>query len=124
MNNHIMTTYIGRLMDEFVQGGVKEAVVCPGSRSTPLAMLVCPSHIHVHVLVDERSAAFYALGLAKASQKPVLLICTSGTAAANFYPAIVEAHYSRVPLIVLTADRPHELREVSSSSDWISNFIR
>lgn len=80
-----MTTYIGRLMDEFVQGGVQEAVVCPGSRSTPLAMLaLAHQDINVHVLVDERSAAFYALGLAKASQTPVLLICTSGTAAANF----------------------------------------
>ncbi len=111
-------------MDEFVQGGVKEAVVCPGSRSTPLAMLaLAHQDIHVHVLVDERSAAFYALGLAKASQKPVLLICTSGTAAANFYPAIVEAHYSRVPLIVLTADRPHELREVGAPQAIDQQFL-
>ncbi|MBR0603054.1 2-succinyl-5-enolpyruvyl-6-hydroxy-3-cyclohexene-1-carboxylic-acid synthase [Bacillus safensis] len=124
MNNHIMTTYIGRLMDEFVQGGVKEAVVCPGSRSTPLAMLaLAHQDIHVHVLVDERSAAFYALGLAKASQSPVLLICTSGTAAANFYPAVVEAHYSRVPLIVLTADRPHELREVGAPQAIDQQFL-
>ncbi|MCM2991354.1 2-succinyl-5-enolpyruvyl-6-hydroxy-3-cyclohexene-1-carboxylic-acid synthase [Bacillus safensis] len=124
MNNQIMTTYIGRLMDEFVQGGVKEAVVCPGSRSTPLAMLaLAHQDIHVHVLVDERSAAFYALGLAKASQSPVLLICTSGTAAANFYPAIVEAHYSRVPLIVLTADRPHELREVGAPQAIDQQFL-
>lgn len=111
-------------MDEFVQGGVKEAVVCPGSRSTPLAMLaLAHQDIHVHVLVDERSAAFYALGLAKASQSPVLLICTSGTAAANFYPAIVEAHYSRVPLIVLTADRPHELREVGAPQAIDQQFL-
>lgn len=119
-----MTTYIGRLMDEFVQGGVKEAVVCPGSRSTPLAMLaLAHQEINVHVLVDERSAAFYALGLAKANQKPVLLICTSGTAAANFYPAVVEAHYSRVPLIVLTADRPHELREVGAPQAIDQQFL-
>lgn len=119
-----MTTYIGRLMDEFVQGGVKEAVVCPGSRSTPLAMLaLAHQEINVHVLVDERSAAFYALGLAKAHKKPVLLICTSGTAAANFYPAIVEAHYSRVPLIVLTADRPHELREVGAPQAIDQQFL-
>ncbi|KRU15730.1 MULTISPECIES: 2-succinyl-5-enolpyruvyl-6-hydroxy-3-cyclohexene-1-carboxylic-acid synthase [Bacillus] len=124
MNNQIMTTYIGRLMDEFVQGGVQEAVVCPGSRSTPLAMLaLAHQDINVHVLVDERSAAFYALGLAKASQKSVLLICTSGTAAANFYPAIVEAHYSRVPLIVLTADRPHELREVGAPQAIDQQFL-
>ncbi|MEK5008580.1 2-succinyl-5-enolpyruvyl-6-hydroxy-3-cyclohexene-1-carboxylic-acid synthase [Bacillus sp. FSL K6-3312] len=124
MNNQIMTTYIGRLMDEFVQGGVQEAVVCPGSRSTPLAMLaLAHQDINVHVLVDERSASFYALGLAKASQTPVLLICTSGTAAANFYPAIVEAHYSRVPLIVLTADRPHELREVGAPQAIDQQFL-
>lgn len=119
-----MTTYIGRLMDEFVQVGVQETVVCPGSRSTPLAMLaLAHQDINVHVLVDERSAAFYALGLAKASQTPVLLICTSGTAAANFYPAIVEAHYSRVPLIVLTADRPHELREVGAPQAIDQQFL-
>lgn len=62
--------------------------------------------IQVHIQIDERSAGFFALGLAKARQRPVMLICTSGTAAANFYPAVIEAHYSRVPLIVLTADRP------------------
>ncbi|WP_144739764.1 2-succinyl-5-enolpyruvyl-6-hydroxy-3-cyclohexene-1-carboxylic-acid synthase [Bacillus altitudinis] len=124
MNNQIMTRYIGRLMDEFVQSGVKEAVVCPGSRSTPLAMLaLAHQEINVHVLVDERSAAFYALGLAKASQTPVLLICTSGTAAANFYPAVVESHYSRVPLIVLTADRPHELREVGAPQAIDQQFL-
>ncbi|MFS0654451.1 2-succinyl-5-enolpyruvyl-6-hydroxy-3-cyclohexene-1-carboxylic-acid synthase [Bacillus sp. 179-C3.3 HS] len=124
MNNQIMTTYIGRMMDEFVQHGVKEAVVCPGSRSTPLAMLaLAHQEINVHVLVDERSAAFFALGLAKANQKPVLLICTSGTAAANFYPAIVEAHYARVPLIVLTADRPHELREVGAPQAIDQQFL-
>ncbi len=64
--------------------------------------------------VDERSAAFFALGIAKAKQKPVALLCTSGTAAANYFPAIVEAKYARVPLIVITADRPHELREVGA----------
>ncbi|WP_353854836.1 2-succinyl-5-enolpyruvyl-6-hydroxy-3-cyclohexene-1-carboxylic-acid synthase [Bacillus sp. Bos-x628] len=124
MNNQIMTKYIGRLMDEFVQGGVGEAVICPGSRSTPLAMLaLAHPEINPHVLVDERSAAFYALGLAKAKQKPVLLICTSGTAAANFYPAVVEAHYSRVPLIVLTADRPHELRDVGAPQAIDQQFL-
>ena len=67
--------------------------------------------IRVYTHLDERSAAFFALGLAKASQKPCALVCTSGTAALNFFPAIVEAHESAVPLIVLTADRPHELRD-------------
>ncbi|MGE6628753.1 2-succinyl-5-enolpyruvyl-6-hydroxy-3-cyclohexene-1-carboxylic-acid synthase [Bacillus sp. NPDC077027] len=119
-----MTKYIGRMMDEFVQSGVEEVIVCPGSRSTPLAMLaLAHPDMNVQVLVDERSAAFYALGIAKASQKPVLLICTSGTAAANFYPAVVEAHYSRIPLIVLTADRPHELREVGAPQAIDQQFL-
>ncbi len=101
-----ITHYIGSFIDEFALSGITDAVVCPGSRSTPLAVL-CAAHpdISVHVQIDERSAGFFALGLAKVKQRPVLLICTSGTAAANFYPAVVEAHYSRVPIIVLTADR-------------------
>ena len=70
--------------------------------------------LNIHIHVDERSAAFFALGIAKATKKPVAILCTSGTAAANYFPAIVEARYSRVPLIVLTADRPHELREVGA----------
>jgi len=70
--------------------------------------------INVHVHVDERSAAFFALGIAKASKKPTILVCTSGTAAANYFPAIVEAKISRIPLVVLTADRPHELRDVGA----------
>ena len=86
--------------------------ICPGSRSAPLAIasqLVPELHPWVHL--DERAAAFFALGLAKASGKATVLFCTSGTAAANFYPAVIEAWYGRVPLVILTADRPAELRE-------------
>jgi 2-succinyl-5-enolpyruvyl-6-hydroxy-3-cyclohexene-1-carboxylate synthase len=99
------------LVDEFVRCGVSEAVLAPGSRSAPLAIaLQGDDRMRLHVRVDERSAAFLALGLGKISGRPSLLVCTSGSAAANFHPAVVEAHHAHVPLIVLTADRPPELR--------------
>jgi 2-succinyl-5-enolpyruvyl-6-hydroxy-3-cyclohexene-1-carboxylate synthase len=107
--------YIGAFADELARQGVGHVVICPGSRSTPLAlMLARQENLRIWTLVDERSASFFALGLAKASGNPVALVCTSGTAAANFYPAVVEAHYARVPLLVLTADRPHEVRDVGA----------
>jgi len=109
------TKYLASFIDELSKSGVKHAVICPGSRSTPLAYLIAEHpNMKEFILIDERSAAFFALGLAKATNEPVVLLCTSGTAAANFYPAIIEAFYSRVPLIVLTADRPHELRDVGA----------
>ncbi|HEY9828102.1 MAG TPA: thiamine pyrophosphate-binding protein, partial [Stenomitos sp.] len=90
--------------------GLAIAIVCPGSRSAPLAVAFGqhPSIQAIPVL-DERSAAFFALGLARRTRQPVVLVCTSGTAGANFYPAVIEAHESGVPLMVLTADRPAEL---------------
>ncbi|MER2000214.1 MAG: 2-succinyl-5-enolpyruvyl-6-hydroxy-3-cyclohexene-1-carboxylic-acid synthase, partial [Lysinibacillus sp.] len=95
--------------------GVKHVVISPGSRSTPLAYAFAHAKdIQVYRQVDERAAGFFAVGLAKASGQPTVLLCTSGTAAANYYPAVVEAKYARVPLVVLTADRPHELREVGA----------
>lgn len=110
-----LTSYIAAFVAELVKSGVEDVVVSPGSRSTPMAMVMAEHpELRVHIHVDERSAAFFALGIAKASQRPAALLCTSGTAAANYYPAIVEAQYSRVPLIVLTADRPHELRDVGA----------
>ncbi|NMH71539.1 2-succinyl-5-enolpyruvyl-6-hydroxy-3-cyclohexene-1-carboxylic-acid synthase [Bacillus sp. RO2] len=110
-----MTFYLAAFVDELVKSGLEDAVISPGSRSTPIALLLAEHpDIHVTVLIDERSAAFYALGLAKTKNKPVAILCTSGTAAANYYPAIVEAYQSRLPLIVLTADRPHELRDVGA----------
>jgi 2-succinyl-5-enolpyruvyl-6-hydroxy-3-cyclohexene-1-carboxylate synthase len=110
-----LTAYLAAFVVELVQTGIKDVVVSPGSRSTPMAMVMAEHpEINIHVHVDERSAAFFALGIAKAAKKPVAILCTSGTAAANYFPAIVEARYSRVPLLVLTADRPHELREVGA----------
>ena len=108
--------------DELARCGVREVVVAPGSRSTPMAMAFYaldqaqrPDRVRLHVRIDERSAAFTALGLAKASRRPVAVLCTSGTAAANFHPAVIEADESGVPLLVLTADRPPELRATGAS---------
>lgn len=111
----ILTNYVYTMASSIIQNGVEDVVISPGSRSTPLAYAFASSkQLNVYRQVDERSAAFFALGIAKAKAKPVVLLCTSGTAAANYYPAIVEAKYARVPLIVITADRPHELREVGA----------
>jgi 2-succinyl-5-enolpyruvyl-6-hydroxy-3-cyclohexene-1-carboxylate synthase len=105
--------------DELVRCGLREVVIAPGSRSTPLAMafgdLEQRGRLRLHVRIDERSASFTALGLAKASRRPVAVLCTSGTAAANFHPAVIEADESGVPLLVLTADRPPELRSTGAS---------
>lgn len=110
-----MTYYLAAFVDELVQSGVKDVVISPGSRSTPIALLMAEHpKLEVTVLIDERSASFYALGLAKTTGRPVAVLCTSGTAAANYYPAIVEAFQARIPLLVLTADRPHELRDIGA----------
>jgi len=99
------------LIDELRAAGIATAVICPGSRSTPLALAVAQhAGLRHSVHIDERNAAFHALGYAKVTGRPVAIICTSGTAGANFLPAVAEASHARVPLIVLTADRPPELR--------------
>ena len=111
----IISEYVGAFVDELVRCGVNQVVINPGSRSTPLALLIAEHpRMKVWMHVDERSAAFFALGIAKEQKQAVALVCSSGTAVANYMPAVVEAYQSRVPLLVLTADRPHELREVGA----------
>jgi 2-succinyl-5-enolpyruvyl-6-hydroxy-3-cyclohexene-1-carboxylate synthase len=102
-------------VEELYRCGMRHAVTSPGSRNAPLALtLAAQEGIETVSVLDERSAGFAALGIAKASGRPVAVTCTSGTAAANLHPAVVEAHEARVPLVVLTADRPPELREVGA----------
>ncbi len=100
-------------LSQLHKNGVTDCIISPGSRSTPLVLAVaCVDSLKKRIVIDERSAAFQALGITKATARPVVLICTSGTAAANYFPAIVEANLSRVPLIVITADRPSKLRNM------------
>ncbi|HEY1854878.1 MAG TPA: 2-succinyl-5-enolpyruvyl-6-hydroxy-3-cyclohexene-1-carboxylic-acid synthase, partial [Solirubrobacterales bacterium] len=109
------TALASAFAEELERGGLRRAVVSPGSRSTPLAVALWRAPgIAVEVIVDERSAAFFALGAAQASGEPVALLCTSGTAAANYHPAVCEADESALPLLVLTSDRPAELRGIGA----------
>ncbi len=103
------------LVDELARCGVRRAVTCPGSRNAPLILsLAGDGRFECTSALDERAGGFMALGMAKASDAPVMITCTSGTAAANLLPAIAEAREARVPLIVLTADRAPELRDVGA----------
>ncbi|HEX3242034.1 MAG TPA: 2-succinyl-5-enolpyruvyl-6-hydroxy-3-cyclohexene-1-carboxylic-acid synthase [Solirubrobacterales bacterium] len=109
------TALASAFVEELARCGIRRAVLSPGSRSTPLAVALWRRpEIDVTVIVDERSAAYFALGAAQATRAPVAILCTSGTAAANFHPAVCEADQSAVPLIVLTADRPPELRGIGA----------
>jgi 2-succinyl-5-enolpyruvyl-6-hydroxy-3-cyclohexene-1-carboxylate synthase len=110
----VQATFSATLVDEWARLGVTDAVICPGSRSTPLALSLA-ERLRTHVKLDERSAAFFALGLAMATGRPPVLCVTSGTAAAELHPAVVEAHHARIPLIVCTADRPPELHHIGAS---------
>ena len=110
----VQATFSATLVDEWSRLGVTDAVICPGSRSTPLVMPLA-QRLRTHVRLDERSAAFYALGLAKRTRRPVIVCVTSGTAGAELHAAVVEAHHARVPLIVSTADRPPELHHTGAS---------
>ncbi len=108
-------TFCATLVDEWARAGLTDAVVSPGSRSTPMALaLVADERVRVHVHHDERSAAFIAVGVGRASGRPAVVLTTSGTAAVELHPAVVEAHHDKVPLLVVTADRPPELRDVGA----------
>lgn len=115
------------LVDELIRAGVRHVVLCPGSRSAPLAYAVGQAHergrLELHVRVDERSAGFLALGLAKVSRVPAVVITTSGTALANLHPSVLEAHHAVVPMIVLSADRPAELRGTGANQTTIQPGI-
>jgi 2-succinyl-5-enolpyruvyl-6-hydroxy-3-cyclohexene-1-carboxylate synthase len=107
------------IIRQILEAGITDAVISPGSRNAPLSLALIAAEkrglIKLHIRIDERTAAFYALGLAKASGRPVPVICTSGTAVANYHPAVLEASHSNIPLFVITADRPAELRRTGAN---------
>jgi len=113
------TTLARTIVRQIVEAGVTDVVISPGSRNAPLTMAFFAASernlITIHTRIDERTAAFFALGMAKASGRPVPIVCTSGTAVANYHPAVLEASHSNVPLLVLTADRPAELRRTGAN---------
>lgn len=113
--SNAQATFAATLFDEWIRAGLRDVIVCPGSRSTPLAVACAQRHeLNLHVRVDERSAAFFALGRALVTSLPVAIIVTSGTAAAELHAAVCEADQANVPLLVLTADRPPELHGVGA----------
>ena len=131
MNDPAVTTaWVRAFIDELARGGVEHVCVAPGSRSTPLVMACArEERIRTWVLLDERCAGFFALGLGKTTQRPAAVVTTSGTATANLFPAVIEASQAGVPLLVLTADRPHELRGTDANqtidqSRLYGSFVR
>jgi 2-succinyl-5-enolpyruvyl-6-hydroxy-3-cyclohexene-1-carboxylate synthase len=107
------------IVRQIIEAGITDAVISPGSRNAPLSLALVSAQdlglIKLHIRIDERTAAFFALGIAKATHRPVPVICTSGTAVANYHPAVLEASHSNVPLFVITADRPAELRRTGAN---------
>jgi len=115
MSETTAATFCATLVDEWVRAGVTDAVICPGSRSTPMAIaLANDDRLRLQVHHDERAAAFVALGMGIASGVPAVVLTTSGTAAVELHPAVVEAHHAKVPMLAVTADRPPELHDVGA----------
>ena len=117
MNN---STSLARVMvRQIIEAGITDVVVSPGSRNAPLSLAFFAASKHglikLHVRIDERTAAFFALGIIKATGRPVPIVCTSGTAVANYHPAVLEASHTNAPLLVLTADRPAILRKTGAN---------
>src|SRR5262249_34214226 len=112
---NLLTEWAALLMRSFADAGVRDVIISPGSRSTPFVVAALRAQrLRCHSIVDERAAAFFALGQARVTGVPSVLLCTSGTAGAHYFPAIIEATASFVPLIVLTADRPVELADCAA----------
>ncbi|MCL4548740.1 MAG: thiamine pyrophosphate-binding protein, partial [Bacteroidetes bacterium] len=124
------TVWCDLFVDRLANAGVKYACISPGSRSTALTLAFASNkNIETFPIVDERSSSFFALGLAKKSKSPVAIVTTSGTAVAELYPAIIEAYYQRIPLIICTADRPPILRnsganQTINQQNIFANHIR
>ena len=115
MTATLLTEWSRLLLGTLARAGVGEVVLSPGSRSTPFAWAALNEpNLRCHSVWDERVAAFFALGQARVTGRPTLLVCTSGSAAANYYPAVIEASLSRIPLLVLSADRPFELQHAAA----------
>ena len=115
------------IIRQLIENGVTDVVLSPGSRNAPLSIALYGAEqkglLKLHVRVDERTGAFFALGIAKASGRPVGVVCTSGTAVANYHPAVLEAHHSQVPLLVITADRPERLRQTGANQTTLQAKI-
>ena len=120
VNGMSQATRLARvIVRQIIEAGITDAVISPGSRNAPLSLALVTAQdlglIKLHIRIDERTAAFFALGLAKATDRPVPVICTSGTAVANYHPAVLEASHSNIPLFAITADRPAELRRTGAN---------
>src|SRR5680860_685932 len=118
------TALAATVVDELVRCGLTDAVLAPGSRSAPLALALAEdARVRLHVRVDERSAAFTALGLARATGRPAAVVCTSGSAAANLHPAVVEADTGRVPLLLLTADLDEPAHRAAVQAQLVDGLV-
>ncbi|MEY3710276.1 MAG: hypothetical protein RLZZ99_97, partial [Actinomycetota bacterium] len=123
----IATNLARHTVRQLIELGIEDAVLSPGSRNAPLSIALHQAEerglIRLHIRIDERSAAFFALGISKASDKYVPVVCTSGTAVANYLPAVLEAHHSDNKLLLLTADRPARLRKTGSNQTTMQSGI-